>query len=297
MTANLGGLVLTIALSAAAGPANDKAAATTPAAAADTKTTTTTAPATATAPESGLGELVTDRPDFTESTEVVGKGVAQLETGIAYEGDGEDTARTRGLTTPQALLRIGFSQRAELRLGTDGFVSETAGVGAGAERTSGGSDFEVAAKFKLATEKQFGMDLAVIPIVSLPVGSSDFTSGGVDPTVKIAMARALPAGFDLSGNVNVSSLTEGDARFTQTAVSASFGHDLVKGWGGYWEVYGFSSVEKGGTAAWTFDTGISHLVGPNRQVDMTVGYGLTDAAPNWFFSAGFSLRGAFRRPR
>jgi hypothetical protein len=176
-------------------------------------------------------------------------------------------------------------------------VSETAGVGAGAVRTSGGSDFEVAAKFKLATEKQFGIDLAIIPIVSLPVGSSEFTSGGVDPTVKVAMARGLPAGFDVSGNVNVSSLTEGDTRFTQTALSASFGHDLVKGWGGYWEVYGFSSLEKGGQAAWTFDTGVSHLVGPNRQIDMTVGYGLTDAAPNWFFSAGFSLRGAFRGPR
>lgn len=291
MTANLGGLVLTIALSATAGPASDKAAATSTTAAA------TPATATTTAAESGLGELVTDRPDFTESTDVVGTGVAQLETGIAYEGDGEGSARTRGLTTPQALLRIGLSRHTELRLGADGFVSETAGVGAGAVRTSGGSDFELAVKFHLPTEKRLGIDLAIIPIVSLPIGSSAFTSGGVDPTVKIGMARGLPAGFDLSGNVNVSSLTEGDARFTQTAVSASFGHDLVKGWGGYWEVYGFSSVEKAGRPAWTFDTGVTHPVGPNRQVDMTVGYGLTDAAPNWFVSAGFSLRGSFRRPR
>jgi outer membrane putative beta-barrel porin/alpha-amylase len=289
MTANLGVLVLTAALSAASGPAgNDKAAA-----------AGTTAPAATTAQgtENGLGELVTDRPDFTESTEVVGRGIAQLETGMSFESDGKGDARTRGYAAPEALLRIGLNRRTELRLGADGFVSETAGLDASAVQTTGGSDFELAAKVKLATEKQLGFDLAVIPIVSLPVGSAPFSSGGVDPTVKVAMARALPAGFDLSGNVNVSSVTDGDARFTQTAWSASFGHDLVKGWGGYWELYGFSAVERGGSAAWTFNTGVSHLVGPNRQFDMSVGYGLTEAAPNWFVSAGFSIRGAMRRPR
>jgi hypothetical protein len=288
MIANLGGLALTLALCAAAGPAaNDKA----------TPATTSAASTTAPEQEPGLGELVTDRPDFTESAEVVAPGVAQLETGISYEGDGAGAARTRGLTMPLALMRIGLGHRTELRLGADGFVSQSEGLGAAALRTNGGSDFEVAAKVRLAGEKQIGFDLAVIPIVSLPVGSEGFTSGGVDPTVKIAMARSLPAGFDLSGNVNVSSLTDGADRFTQTALSASFGHDLVKGWGGFWEVYGFSAEERGGRASWTFDTGISHPIGPNRQVDFSIGYGLTEAAPDWFVSAGFSLRGAFRRMR
>ena len=70
---------------------------------------------------------------------------------------------------------------------------------------------------------------------------------------------------------------------------------MFLGWGGYAEVYGFSSVERGGTAAWTFNGGLTHGIGPDRQLDVTVGRGLTAAADDWFVSAGFSLRGGWRR--
>jgi outer membrane putative beta-barrel porin/alpha-amylase len=290
MGANLASVALTFALAASVGPTgSDKAA---PAA---TTAAAPTASATAAQPSSELGEMVTDRPDFTESSEVVGKGIAQLETGMSYEGDGQGDARSRGFTTPQALLRVGLSKRVELRLGGDGFVSERAGVGPSAVHTTGGSDFDLGMKVRLASQDTAGFDVAIIPILSLPVGSEAFSSGGVDPTVKFTWARSLPAGFDLSGNVNVSSLTQGDARFSQMAYSWSAGHDLVAGWGMYWELYGFSALEKDGDYGWTFNTGVSHPIGPNRQVDFTVGHALTGAAPDWFVSAGFSVRGAWKR--
>ena len=112
--------------------------------------------------------------------------------------------------------------------------------------------------------------------------------------MKLCWARDLPAGFGLSGNFNYASLTDEAGRFTQGSISASLGHDLVAGWGGYWEVFSFSPMERAATTAWIFDTGISHLLGPNQQVDFTVGRGLTSAAPDWFVSAGFSLRGRMR---
>lgn len=95
--------------------------------------------------------------------------------------------------------------------------------------------------------------------------------------------------------MNVSSLTDADQRFSQTAASASVGHDLARGWAGYWELYGFSALERDGGAAWTFNTGVTHPIGPDRQVDVSVGRGLTSSAPDWFFSAGFSIRGAWKR--
>jgi len=240
-------------------------------------------------PAAERGELVTDRPDFTESSVVVGKGIWQLETGTAYVGE----ADARAFAAPQALLRLGLTNRLELRLGGSGFLSERAT--AGAEPTVGGSDFEVGAKLTLLDEERAGFALAVIPIVSLPVGSEAFTSGGVDPTVKVTWSRELPSGFGLSGNFNVMSQTEDDSRVTRGAWSASLGHDLFLGWGGYAEVYGFSSVERDGQAAWTFNGGLTHGFGPDRQLDVTVGRGMTAAADDWFVSAGFSLRGAWRR--
>ena len=240
-------------------------------------------------PAAERGELVTDRPDFTESSLVVGKGIWQLETGTSVVGE----ADARAFTAPQALLRIGITDRFELRLGGSGFLAER--PTAGAARTTGGSDFEVGAKLTVLDEQRHGMGLSLIPIVSLPVGSEAFTSGGVDPTLKITWARDLPSGFGLSGNVNVMSQTEDDAHVARGAFSVSVGHELLLGWSGYAEVYGFSSVERDGPAAWTVNGGLTHGIGPDRQFDVTVGRGVTAAADDWFVSAGFSLRGGWRR--
>jgi hypothetical protein len=243
------------------------------------------------APQQGeRGDLVTDRPDFTESSLVVGVGLWQLETGMAFEGD---DAGARAFAAPQALLRLGLSRRVELRLGASGFLAERPGTGV--DQATGASDFEVGAKVTLLDEARHGIGVSLIPIVSLPVGSDAFSSGGVDPTLKITWARELPRGFGLSGNVNVMSETEADERVGRHAWSFSLGHDLAFGWGGYAELYGFSSLERGGDAAWTFNGGLTRGIGDDRQFDVSIGRGITDAAPNWFVSAGFSLRGAWRR--
>jgi hypothetical protein len=54
-------------------------------------------------------ELVTDRPDQTESTEIVPKGFVQTELGLG-DADGADA-------TFAGLARIGLSERIELRVG------------------------------------------------------------------------------------------------------------------------------------------------------------------------------------
>ncbi len=97
------------------------------------------------------GELVTDRPDFTESSLVVGKGIWQLETGAIYGGEGH--------------------RRVE---------------GAGFENTAGGADFELGAKLTLLDEEKHGIAMSVIPIVSFPTGSAAFSSGGVERTDRLA---------------------------------------------------------------------------------------------------------------
>src|SRR5437868_5360517 len=69
----------------------------------------------------GEDELVTDRPDFTESSEVVRRGAYQFESGVTFESDVVDGARGRSVSAPGSLLRIGLGRRTELRISTDGF--------------------------------------------------------------------------------------------------------------------------------------------------------------------------------
>ena len=233
-------------------------------------------------------EIVTDRPDFTESSEVIPRGGFQFESGMTLESD----ARSRAFTAPTALMRFGIGHRIELRAGADGVV--VADIGR-RDRISGYSDVEVAAKIRLFDQQQIGFDLAVLPILSLPVGSDRFSSGTYDPTIKITWARGLPAGFDLTGNINISAVSDPGGRFNQDAVSVSVGHDLFAGWGSYAEVYGFSRVDRDGGRAIIVNGGVSRPVGNRMQFDVEAGRGITDAAPDWFVGAGFAIRGSLGR--
>jgi hypothetical protein len=231
--------------------------------------------------------IVTDRPDFTESSEVVPKGGFQFESGISYEGDGS----ARAVGAPSALMRIGLGGRAELRIGADGYLSEAVqGV-----RTSGGSDMEIGGKVRLFNQDQIGVDLALLPAVSLPTGTEAFTSGGYDPSMKITWARELPAGFGLTGNVNWGSVSDEAGRFSQEALSFSLGHSLGAGWAGYAEIYGFSRLERDGDRAITFNGGFARPVGDTIQFDIEAGRGLTSGAPDWFVGFGFAIRGPIGR--
>jgi hypothetical protein len=232
-------------------------------------------------------ELVTDRPDFTESSEVVGRGVLQVETGMTLEEEGESDATTRALATPQVLVRIGLSRRVELRLGGDGFVSQSLRTPAGSERTSGYSDAEIGAKVKLVDASAAGFDVAVIPALSLPTGKAGFSSTGYDPSVKLTWARELPQGFGLSGNFNAASITVDGQREWERAVTLSLGHGFGESWGAYWEGYGFLAD---GSCDCTINTGVTRAFGPNAQFDVEVGRGVSGDAPSWFVGVGFAVR-------
>jgi hypothetical protein len=231
-------------------------------------------------------ELVTDRPDFTESSETVGRGYVQVESGLAYERDGRGAERTGTLTAPVSLARVGVARRVELRLGTDGVFSSSVGL----ERVTGMADLEAGVKVRFLDQSHAGVDMTVIPMVSFPTGSHEVSSGEVDPTVKLTWARSLPSGFGVSGNYNVGSLTEAGRRLAQQALSVSLGHDLPGGFGGYIEAFGFMPMSRGTGAGWTLDGGISRLFGRNVQLDLEAGRGVTDDASDWFVGFGFAFR-------
>jgi hypothetical protein len=228
-------------------------------------------------------EIVPDRPDFSESSEVVPAGWLQLESGIRFEGE----ELLREFSAPAALLRIGLGRGVELRLGAEGFLSESVGD----IRHSGRSDMEVGAKIRLLNQSRAGIDLALLPIVSLPTGTAGFTSGGVDTTIKIAWARQLPSGLGLSGNVNLASLTEDGSRFHQQAMSLSLGRDLLFGWGGYVEGFALSKVSAVEGAGVTVNAGIARAIGRQVQIDIEAGRGLSSAAPDWFVGFGIAVLG------
>jgi hypothetical protein len=229
--------------------------------------------------------LTTDRAEYTITTEVVGTGVLQLETGFVLES----LAGARVIHAPVPLMRLGLTRRLELRVGGDGALWHRSGVPGAYEHESGLSDMGLELKWKLLDEHGRLPAMAIAPSLSSPVGRSEFSSGGYDPTLKLAWSKGLLEGFRASGNLNVSSVTQ-DRRFLQRAVTLCIEHNLPHGLVGYWESYTIWPRQRGGEQETMWNTGLFHAIGKYAQIDVEVARCLASGVPHWYLGAGFVIR-------
>jgi hypothetical protein len=227
--------------------------------------------------------LVTDRPGFGESSEVVGHGVVQLESGLtlAQVEDGQ-----RQITVPELLVRFGIGRRFELRIAGDGYVARADAAPGGWTWTHGHSDLELGGKLKLL-DAAHGADLAVIPFLSLPTASPGFSTARYDPGFKIAVARGVPLGFDVSATYNTADATSDSGRAWEQEASLALDHPVRGAMGAFGEVDG---QLHDGRCDCSVDAGVAVAMGPDGQFDLAVGRRVSGAAQDWFVGVGFSIR-------
>lgn len=237
-----------------------------------------------------------NRPGFGETADVVGRGILQVESGMVFDGDRVDDFTARTITAPAYLVRMGLTRRLEVQVASEGMFSRSVSSPTQSSRISGRADLDLGLKVKLATEAEAGVNVAVLGTLNLPTGAKGYTSGGYDPGVKLALARSLPSGFSAGGNVQLGSVTAGDERTLQHALSAVLARGFSGGWSAFGEVYRLSAGS-GAAAASSVDAGLARVVGSNLQVDLSVGRGINGPATDWFVAFGFAVRrpGVFRR--
>ncbi len=234
-------------------------------------------------------ELVTDRPDFTESAEVAGRAMFQIETGFAIDRSILEGERSRSLTGPFPLLRVGVSKRVELRFAGDGYSwSRLSSTGA-EEHVRGRSDFSIGGKVKFFDQTAARPDFAVIAAVSVPKGHPQFRGGGYDPEVKLCFAKDAPLGFVTSWNINLASVSDDQGRFLGRAFSLSAGHAVWRDLSMYSELYNMS-IDRGLGTSTVFNGGLTHPIGKNVQVDVLAGHSVAGRQVGWFVGVGFSMR-------
>jgi hypothetical protein len=236
-----------------------------------------------TPPEAPAPELVTDRPDQTESASVVPPGFYLLETGVSYSRDEEEGDTLRTLAGPGTLVRIGVGGRTEVRVGWDGWVDADRGV-------SGVGDGELGVKVKLREELGALPEMAILGGVSLPVGDEELTSDEYDPSVRVAFAHTLSERVGLSYNLGAERFTEGDT-FTRYLYTVALGAGFTDRLGGFVELFGEEpeSDAPGGSQV-SLDGGVTYLVRANLQLDAYAGAGVSDDAPDWIAGIGLSVR-------
>lgn len=246
-------------------------------------------------PLAAQAELVTDRPDQTESAETVDPGHVQVEMGWLRVEDKQDGIRSETEEAPGTLVRVGLVPDLELRLGWSGWISQSVDIRTRRVSADGAGDAELGLKWVLAREKPGRPQVALLAASSVPVGENGFSSERYDPSVRLLLAHTLSERASLGYNAGVEWASEpapgGGFERTSTAIyTAALGLSLSEKLGLFVELFGELPGQAGARDAHSFDAGLTLLATERLQLDLAAGVGLNDAAPDSFLGLGFSWR-------
>ncbi|MGI8495603.1 MAG: transporter [Pyrinomonadaceae bacterium] len=239
--------------------------------------------------------IITDRPDFTESPDVVPRRFkAQIESGLTFARVGNVKETAIG----EILVRVPVAERVELRFGVPSYIFDRPANGDADDRATGFEDAFFGAKIALVKGagepgllKKPGVALLVG--TSLPTGARTFRESSLQPEAALSVGTVLTERFSLASNIGYVRARQDGIGFNQFFGSLSLGAALTKRVGLYLEIYGFTRVEAETRCSARFaNGGLTYLVNKNFQLDARLGVGLGNhtAGPDYFFGFGFAKR-------
>lgn len=238
------------------------------------------------AQESGdIVDMVTDRPDQTESASIVPSGKIQTEIGVVLTADQVGDVRTVTALFPTMLLRVGVTRLFEIRLAGD---VENRSIIRDDETLSGDiqlSNVALGLKSKLAEESGAMPELALLAHLTLPIGP-DAPEGVGFGDIRLAAAHTITDQFSLGYNIGAEASDDPNESL-RGIYTVAFGVGLGNGAGSFVELYGDAPWEDG--AAHSFDAGFTYTPAPRVQVDLSGGFGISEAAEDFLLNVGISL--------
>lgn len=232
----------------------------------------------------GRAPVVTDRPDFTESTLTIAPGHVQVEAGSTYSEEGDLASTSVG----ELFTRIGIASRMELRLVGNSLVYQRL---AGAPGRWGREDATLGAKLRLLDAPEtpsWTPALSVIVGASLPSGTSELRAPHAQPEVKLLASWSINDRVSFSSNANYARPSDRTGSVDEYSGSASFGFTLTERVGAYTEAFGF--FPRQGPSRQFFNVGSTLLLSPDLQLDARVGAGPSTKSGDYFVGVGLVRR-------
>ncbi len=227
-------------------------------------------------------DLVTDRPDFTESATAVPKGSWQFEFGYTFDKDNDINLTTH--TLGELLIRFSLVEKLEFRVGINSYaISEFDGP---VNLTAKGlEDLQLGIKWALIQDK-----VAVLISTTVPTGATAFRSSKLQPGITLSLAKDISEKVGIGVNLGVSGLYEEDVKITEFSASAALGISLTEKLGLFIEYYGLYYGEENGEDTHYFDAGFTYLVNPMFQLDIRAGKKLNKGESAYFIGLGAVFR-------
>jgi len=225
-----------------------------------------------------LPPIATDRPDQTESPYVTPPGYIQVETGFNYENDRGNWSTL----TPTILSKYGFNERCELRL-----ITEFGGTGVDDTSITGIQPLVIGFKSRLLDEKGVLPMVSVICHLTTPfLSDKKFKPTYYAPSFRFLLQHGLSDKVSIGYNLGAEWDGEtAEPTFIYTFTTAISLSDRM---GCYIEAFGFAPQKQ--TARHQADGGFTYLFSDNAQLDISAGVALTENAPDYYTSLGFSFR-------
>ena len=198
-------------------------------------------------------DLITDRPDQTESAVVVGDKKIQIESGILNQ---ENIGGEKNLSIPTNLFRYGISEKIELRLNLEHSDKKNYGI----------ESIEIGSKMNLNKNQNSLTKIALLSHLLLPKKEENL---GIMNLISIShdQIKNLSIGYNLGYThfMNQSGFFK---------YSIAFGTGLSEKIGFFIETYG--EIEKSEMPISNFDSGFTYLVKDNLQIDLSFGLGINN---------------------
>ena len=240
-------------------------------------------------------QMITDRPDFAESSEVVGRGRFQVETSLAYERD-----RGERLRSTPTLLRFGLSDRWELRLETEGLLRQRED----GRTVSGSADPSLGLKWHLQGGRGDdddddehggggrGPSMALLLHAELDTGSSAFRGRGVRPSLRMVSEWELGGGWSVGAMPGIQLDRDAQGRrYAWGMFSVLVERQLTPAIGVIAELAAKRlAANRHGGNAYSFDPSATWRLGRDAQLDIGVDLGLNRNTPRSIFALGVSMR-------
>ena len=239
--------------------------------------------------------IVTDRPDFTESSSTVGKGRVQIEAGYTFSRDGDVGARSNH-AYPELLLRAGvFSERLELRAGQSFTRTIVTTVEGDRLSVHGADDLYLGVKMAVTAQRGWRPEVALVVQSTVPTGADALTAGRLLPGINILYGMEIGANaFTLGGSTQINGAMNDDAQeYAEFAQSVTAGWDFATRLGAYAEAFAFVPYGRSGERVRRtsyVNGGFRFKPARNLQYDVRVGRGLTTASDDFFIGFGVSVR-------
>jgi len=223
-------------------------------------------------------EIATDRPDVTNSSQVVPLGSLQGENGINSTGNGSE----KTIDGTNSRLRLGVAPCFEILVDLPDYVGGFRGAA-----DSGFTNVVPAIKYQLSSLPE-SWNLSVTAGAGLPTGATRIAGPGVQPYLQFPWSHELGNGWGTSGMFTAFFFPSNPLNNQTTEATFVIEKKISERVSLFAEYVG--DFPSRGSNVELFNMGGEYLLSRTQQVDFHIAFGLNRNSPDYIVGVGYSWR-------